>query len=121
MRQESVNLGCSYCGGNLRVSKLTCEACGLALEGEFSTPRLLRLEAEERHFVELFVLASGSLKEMASLLGVSYPTVRNRLDRLIENLKKLQALDDQRKQQILRDMEAGRIPPKKGMRLLENL
>ena len=116
-----MQIGCSYCDGNLRVSKLTCEDCGLALEGEFSTPRLLRLEMEEQRFVELFVLASGSLKKMANLLGVSYPTVRNRLDRLIENLKKQQVLDDQRKQKILQDMETGRIPPKKGMRLLENL
>lgn len=93
----------------------------MALEGEFSSPRLLRLEIEEQRFVELFVLASGSLKEMARVLGVSYPTVRNRLDRLIENLQKQRVLDDQRKQKILQDMEAGRIPPKQGMRLLENL
>ncbi|MCP3869437.1 MAG: DUF2089 domain-containing protein [Gammaproteobacteria bacterium] len=112
---------CSYCGGNLRVSKLTCEDCGLALEGEFSSPRLSRLEIEEQRFVELFVLASGSLKEMARVLGVSYPTVRNRLDRLIENLHKQRMLDEQRKQKILQDMEDGRIPPKQGMRLLENL
>jgi len=116
-----VQNACSYCAGNLRVTKLTCDDCGLALEGEFSSPRLARLEIEEQRFVELFVLASGSLKEMAKLLGVSYPTVRNRLDRLIEHLQKQQVLDDQRKQKILQGMEAGQIPPKKGMRLLENL
>jgi len=120
-REKSVQNACSYCGGNLRVTKLTCDDCGLAFEGEFTTPRLARLEIEEQRFVELFVLASGSLKEMARLLGVSYPTVRSRLDRLIENLQKQQVLDDQRKQKILQDMEVDRIPAKQGMRLLENL
>ena len=112
---------CSYCGSQMRISKLTCEGCGLAHEGEFFNPRLYRLSAEEQHFVELFVLASGSLKQTASLLGISYPTVRNRLDRLMERLKEEQAKDEKRKQRILEDMEAGRLPPKKGMRMIENL
>jgi hypothetical protein len=112
---------CPYCGGEMRISKLTCEDCGLAQEGECFNPRLYRLSTEEQRFVELFVLASGSLKQMASLLGISYPTVRNRLDRLIERLKEEQAQDEVRRQRILEDIEAGRVPPKKGMRMIENL
>ena len=112
---------CPYCSGVLRISKMTCEDCGLALEGDFSTARLSRLDADEQRFVELFVLASGSLKQMAALLGVSYPTVRNRLDKLINHLKEAQARDEERKRRILEDIEAGRIPPKRGMRMIENL
>lgn len=48
---------------------------------------LLALEAEDQDFVMRFVLASGSLKEVARLYGVSYPTIRAKLDRLIERLK----------------------------------
>jgi len=112
---------CPYCGGQMRISKLTCEDCGLAQEGEFFNPRLYRLSAEEQRFVEMFVLASGSLKQMANLLGISYPTVRNRLDRLIQRLKEEQSKDEVRKQRILEDIEAGRVPPKKGMRMIEYL
>ena len=112
---------CPDCSGALRISKLSCEDCGLGLEGLFTTPRLSRLDAKEQRFVELFVLASGSLKQMAELLGVSYPTVRNRLDRLIEHLKAEQARDEERRRQILEDIENGRIPPKQGMRMIENL
>ena len=112
---------CPYCSGSLRISKLTCEDCGLGLEGAFSTPRLARLDREEQQFVELFVMASGSLKQMAQLLGVSYPTVRSRLDRLIARLREQQAGDEARKKQILDDIEAGKIPPKQGMRMLDNL
>ncbi len=112
---------CPYCSGSLRISKLTCEDCGLAQEGELLTPRLYRLDAEGQRFVELFVRASGSLKQMASALGISYPTVRSRLDKLIERLEAEQAGDEERKRRILEDIEAGRIPPKKGMRMIESL
>jgi len=112
---------CPYCGGEMRITKLTCEDCGLAQEGEFFSPRLYRLSTQEQQFVELFVLASGSLKQMASLLEISYPTVRTRLDRLIERLKEERTKDEERKQRILEDIEAGRVPPKKGMRMIENL
>jgi hypothetical protein len=112
---------CPYCAGTLRISRLTCEDCGLGLEGEFATPRLSRLEVDEQRFIELFVLASGSLKQTAELLGISYPTVRSRLDRLIERLKEQQARDEERKRRILEDVEAGRIPAKRAMRMIENL
>lgn len=112
---------CPYCAGTLRISRLTCDDCGLGLEGDFPKPRLSRLDAEEQRFVELFVLASGSLKETAQLLGVSYPTVRSRLDRLIGRLREQQDRDADRKRQILEDIEAGRIRPKQGMRMIESL
>lgn len=112
---------CSYCGGGMRISKLTCEDCDLALEGDLHTPRLYRLSAEEQRFVELFVLASGSLKAMAQVLEVSYPTIRSRLDRLISALEQSRTADEARKQQVLDDIGAGRVPPKKGMRMIDNL
>lgn len=110
---------CSFCGESMRVTKLTCGECGLSHEGELPTPRLYRLAPEEQRFVELFVLASGSLKQMAEVLGVSYPTVRSRLDRLIAKLQEEQQRDEQRRDEILRDIEEGRIAPKRGMRMIE--
>ena len=110
---------CSYCGNSMRITKLTCDDCGFSHGGDFYTPRLYRLEPEDQRFVELFVLASGSLKEMAGLLGVSYPTVRSRLDRLIQKLETEKSHDEKRKQQVLTDIEADRISAKKGMRLID--
>lgn len=103
----------------MRISGLTCEDCGLSLGGDFFTPRLYRLDPEDQRFVELFVMASGSLKQMAEVLGVSYPTVRSRLDKLIDKLKDEQRADAQRKQRILADIEAGRLPAKQGMRMID--
>ena len=112
---------CSYCGSGMHITRLSCGECGLTHGGDFFTPRLYRLEAEEQRFVELFVLASGSLKQMAELLEVSYPTVRNRLDKLISTLENEKIQDDKRKLMILEDIEAGRIPAKQGMRMIDAL
>ena len=100
---------------------LTCEQCGLSHQGDFETPRLARLSREQQKFAELFLLSSGSLKEMAKLLEVSYPTIRNRLDQLIEDLEKERVKDEKRKQKILEDVEEGRITATKGARLIDAL
>ena len=63
-----------------------CPACGTAVHGDFRLPALARLGSEDQQFALAFILRSGSLKEMAKLYGVSYPTVRNRLDELIARL-----------------------------------
>jgi len=110
---------CSYCSSDMRITRLTCGECGLSHGGDFHTPRLYRLDAGDQRFIELFVLASGSLKRMAELLDVSYPTVRNRLDKLIGKLENEKQQDDKRKQIILEDIETGRIPVKQGMRMID--
>ena len=112
---------CNYCGGQLRVTRLSCEECDLGYEGNFHSPRLARLSREEQRFIELFVLSSGSLKAVAAAENISYPTVRNRLDQLIERLEETRNQDQQYKHRILDDIEAGRIKPKRGMRMIEAL
>ena len=112
---------CPHCAGGLNISQVTCEDCQLSLQGALPTPRLYRLSAEDQHFVELFVTASGSLKQMAQSLHVSYPTIRNRLNHLILQLEALRAEDAARKTQILDAIEAGEISAKHGMRQIENM
>ncbi len=78
---------CPSCGSELAVTELTCLNCQTCVSGHYRLPPLLRLDPDAQAFVEAFVLASGSLKAMASRLGVSYPTVRNRLDDIINRLQ----------------------------------
>lgn len=78
---------CPSCERQLRVKRLVCEGCGTEVEGAYPLPVLAALSAEDQAFVCDFVRASGSLKEMAALLKVSYPTVRNRLDEVISRLQ----------------------------------
>jgi hypothetical protein len=71
----------------LNVKSLLCEQCQTEIQGRYELPLLLRLSIEDQGFIIEFVKASGSLKEMAKILGLSYPTVRNRLDEIIERVK----------------------------------
>lgn len=78
---------CPACKSQLKVKSLTCEHCHTEIQGRYELPALARLFADEQAFILEFVKASGSLKEMARLLRLSYPTVRNRLDEIIERIK----------------------------------
>lgn len=69
------------------VSRMACEHCGVSIDAKFPPARLGNLPVEHQRFIEMFVLASGSLKQIAEQTGVSYPTVRNRLDKVIEALR----------------------------------
>ena len=84
---KQLPITCPSCAGRLAVKRLRCERCETEVEGSYSLPPLASLSQEDQEFVVEFVRASGSLKEMAGLLKVSYPTVRNRLDEVIEKLK----------------------------------
>lgn len=87
--KRNIMLPC-YCPGctcQLNVKSLQCTCCGTEVTGKYELPALLLLSPEEQDFVLSFVKQSGSLKEMANQLKLSYPTVRNRLNDVIEKIK----------------------------------
>ncbi|WP_028295659.1 DUF2089 family protein [Olivibacter sitiensis] len=88
-------LYCPSCHSALSASQLSCEQCHTQVSGHFPLPALLRLTEEEQHFVLQFLVNSGSLKEMASQMGKSYPTVRNKLDDVIAKVKSLTVETDE--------------------------
>jgi hypothetical protein len=77
---------CPVCEGELLISRLHCRSCGTALEGEFGVGRFGRLTKEQLSLLESFLRARGNLKEMERELGISYPTVRGRVDALVRSL-----------------------------------
>jgi hypothetical protein len=78
---------CPSCSSQLNVKSLICQRCQTEIQGQYELPLLARLSIDDQGFMLEFIKASGSLKEMARLLGLSYPTVRNRLDEVIERIK----------------------------------
>ena len=81
---------CPSCHRELAVKRLRCERCETEVDGLYSLPALASLGQEDQEFILEFIKTSGSLKEMASILDVSYPTVRNRLDEIIQRLAQSQ-------------------------------
>ncbi len=90
MTSPKLPVACPSCSNTLKVSQLLCPECSTAVSGSFDLPILAKLNEEEQNFILRFFLSSGSLKQMAIEMGNSYPTVRNKLDDLIEKVKKLQ-------------------------------
>ncbi len=77
---------CPVCTGELTITRLHCRSCGTALEGEFGAGRFGRLDREQLALLESFLRSRGNLKEMERELGISYPTVRARVDALVRSL-----------------------------------
>lgn len=84
-------------------------------------PRLLKLPPDDVHFVEQFLLSSGSLKEMAKQLGVSYPTVRNKLNGIIEEIGRLASSSKSEREKVLAALEKGTITAKEAARKLREI
>jgi hypothetical protein len=90
--KKHLPLQCPGCNQTLKVSRLFCDQCQTEVSGIFDLPLLAQLDDKEQDFIIGFVKSSGSLKEMAKNKGISYPTVRNLLDELIDKLNKMNRL-----------------------------
>lgn len=113
---------CPSCESNqVEVVKMACSSCRMTFEGSFSIPKLLQLPEADLQFILDFVLSSGSLKEMAKLQSVSYPTLRNRLNNLIDSIHALENARQTSKEDILQQLEAGKITTKEATLLLINV
>lgn len=77
---------CAECNRPMVVSRMVCPRCDIRLEGDFEVPGLARLSLDDQAFVIAFVRHHGSIKKMESLFGVSYPTVKNRLNAIARQL-----------------------------------
>ena len=72
--------------GRAAGRRLRCTTCGTAIEGQFSVGRFGRLSREQMYLLESFLRARGNLRDMERELGISYPTVRNRVEALVRAL-----------------------------------
>jgi hypothetical protein len=77
---------CPVCSSELAVTRLHCRSCGTTLEGDFSVGRFGRLTREQLVLLESFLRSRGNLREMERELGISYPTVRSRVEALVRAL-----------------------------------
>jgi hypothetical protein len=80
---------CPSCENLLRVSQMKCDQCQTDVNGNYELPLYFKLAREEQDFILEFFLSSGSIKEMAKQAGNSYPTMRNKMDDLIEKINQL--------------------------------
>lgn len=77
---------CPVCSSKLKVTRLKCSNCGTVIENDFELSNLSYLNGEQLKFIEIFIKCRGNIKEVEKELGISYPTVRAKLDEVIAAL-----------------------------------
>jgi hypothetical protein len=77
---------CPVCGERLTITKLSCHKCHTNIEGQFNPCEFCSLPKEDLYFLKAFIKCKGSIKEVERELGISYPTVKGKLNNLIEAL-----------------------------------
>ena len=115
---------CPVCKDELIVTRLQCQTCNTSIEGHFYGGPFANLSHEHMQFIEVFVRSEGKLTRMEAELGLSYPTVRNRLHEVIRAMgyepgkEESVDLNEEKRRNILADLDAGRISAEDAMRAL---
>ncbi|GBC95424.1 hypothetical protein HRbin16_01213 [bacterium HR16] len=127
----SVPARCPVCNGGLQIREVVCESCGTQLRGQFSasTCRYCGLDAEQRQFLEVFLRCRGVYNCVERELNISYPTVKARLESLLQALglsavgeEKAEEMDVQeRRKAILDALERGDITAEEAAEELRRL
>ena len=77
---------CPLCSGEMEVTEIHCTHCDVQMHGQFTIAPYRNLDAEQIRFLETFLRCRGVIRDMEAALGISYPTVRARLDALLVSL-----------------------------------
>ena len=119
---------CPTCGGTLEVTELSCPSCGTTLRGRWTTCPFCKLPPEDLELLETFLRCRGNVKEMERILGLSYPTVRNRVNELLRKLgygaEEAEIGETElaeRRRKILDMLDRGEITSSEAIRRLEEL
>jgi hypothetical protein len=105
----------------MRVERVRVLRTGMAIEGSFELPQLARLAIEDQVFVIAFVRSHGSIKEMERTFGVSYPTIKARLNRIAGSLDFIDTDPKPSREEILDRLRRGEIEPADAIHELEQL
>ncbi len=118
MKSKSMVSRCPVCESGMAISELRCERCGTSVRGRFEVPELCRLPDDLYQFTLVFVRNRGVIREVEKELGISYPTVRARLDSVISALGFNTPRPEVDKDDVIRRLESGEISPEDAERLL---
>jgi hypothetical protein len=106
-------------GRQILVERVRIQDSDIAVEGAFELPRLAQLSAEDQVFVAAFVRSHGSIKEMEQVFGVSYPTVKARLNRIAEALQFVEIDPAPSRSELLDRLSRGEITAEEAIAQLE--
>ncbi len=113
---------CPACAAPLTVAELRCERCETTVRGRFRSCDFCALTEEQAAFLRLFVLSRGNLSEVEKRLGISYPTVRAKVDEIVQRIQAAEApRHPTDRRAILEAVQRGEIPVADATRLIQAL
>jgi hypothetical protein len=105
-------------GQAFTVERIRLAKTGIAIEGAFELPELARIPVEDQVFITAFVRAHGSIKEMERVFGVSYPTIKARLNRIAGQLSFVETNPASSREEVLARLERGEISAEEAVHAL---
>lgn len=121
---------CPVCSHELSVTKLSCPNCKTSIEGHFEPCLFCSLPKDEMYFLKIFIKCRGNIKDVEKEMGISYPTVKSKLNNLITSLGFHVSEPDtvadreereKEREQILTDLSEGRISAKEASEKISRL
>jgi len=120
MAKKLLSTSCPSCGLPMQTIAMSCTACGVKIEGNFSQTFFNRLSPEDQKFLEQYLLAGFSIKTLEQRGPFGYAAIRSRLDRLIANYDELMKMDAQKKA-VLEQLREDKITVAEAKEKLEKL
>jgi hypothetical protein len=108
-------------GGSLVIERVSIPEKQIAVEGQFTLPELARLSLEDQVFIVAFLRSHGSIKEMEQTFGVSYPTIKARLNRISGQLNFIETDPSPSRAEVLERLKQGELTAEEAIRALEAL
>jgi hypothetical protein len=105
-------------GKPVTVERVRVVSSGIAIEGSFAPPPLAGLPWEDQVFVMAFIRCHGSIKEMEEMFGISYPTVKNRLNRIARQFEFVEIVKLNAEEEVIGELERGEISAEEAIRRL---
>lgn len=111
---------CPVCSSKLKIVKLSCDTCNTVIESEFSFSKFESLNKEQLNFAIIFIKNRGNIKEIEKEMGISYPTVRSKLDDVVRSLGFLVKTDNNNStDEIIEKLQKGEIDPDEALNKLK--
>jgi hypothetical protein len=118
VKMKKLPTKCPACGATLEITELKCPKCGTEIRGNFPMDPFLSLSDSDREFLIAFLRSRGNMKEVQERLNISYPTAKNRLEKLLINLGIYEKENFPKEQEILDALERGEITAEQAVRMI---
>jgi hypothetical protein len=115
----NIPTNCPACGARMNITELKCIKCNTTVQGNFPINKLISLPVEDREFLMTFLRSRGNIKEVQERMGISYPTVKNKLDKLLATLGLYDEMKKPNHAELLNALNAGEISAEEAINLLK--